>query len=166
MRKIIVTRGLPASGKTTYVKEFCQKNPNFLRINEDDIKEIFLIKDEDFPRIASFIYDQKKEAIYSGLVLGFDIIVDQVILKPDDIEFVEEAVAKYRSLSEEFKVQLEYKDFFNLNIDEILSNNEKKENSIGVEAIALFYEDFVNEASKGKDSWYGEEAIKSKLYTE
>lgn len=163
MRKIIVTRGLPCSGKTTYVKEFCKKNPNFIRINEDDIKEIFCIR-EDSDRY-NFLYDIKEKAVESGLILGFDIIIDECILHKEDIDFAEEAIAKYRSLSENFKVQIEYKDFFDINIDEILENNDRRENSIGVEAIASFYEDFVNEASKGKDSWYGEEAIKSKLYT-
>lgn len=31
-------KGLPASGKSTWAKEFVAKNPNFIRLNKDDFR--------------------------------------------------------------------------------------------------------------------------------
>ena len=38
MSKIILTRGLPASGKTSWSKDFARRNPNTVRVNRDDIR--------------------------------------------------------------------------------------------------------------------------------
>lgn len=36
--KLIITRGLPSSGKTTYANKFVEDNPNFVRISRDDLR--------------------------------------------------------------------------------------------------------------------------------
>ena len=38
MSKIILTRGLPASGKSTWAKEFARVNPNVVRVSRDDLR--------------------------------------------------------------------------------------------------------------------------------
>ena len=38
MSKIILTRGLPASGKSTWAKEFVRFNPNTVRVSRDDLR--------------------------------------------------------------------------------------------------------------------------------
>jgi len=42
MSKLIATRGIPASGKTTWAREYCLKNPNTVRVNRDDIRYTFV----------------------------------------------------------------------------------------------------------------------------
>ena len=37
-QKIILTVGIPASGKSTYAKELCKDDSNFRRVNKDDIR--------------------------------------------------------------------------------------------------------------------------------
>lgn len=37
-REVLVTVGLPASGKTTYTMELIQKNPEYVNVNRDDIR--------------------------------------------------------------------------------------------------------------------------------
>ena len=39
MNKIIFCKGLPASGKTTWSKQYCKDNNNFVRLNKDDLRE-------------------------------------------------------------------------------------------------------------------------------
>ena len=38
-REVIFLKGLPASGKSTWAKQFCIDNPNYIRLNKDDIRE-------------------------------------------------------------------------------------------------------------------------------
>lgn len=38
MSRIILTRGLPASGKSTWAKDIARRNPNTVRVNRDDIR--------------------------------------------------------------------------------------------------------------------------------
>ena len=39
-QKIIFLKGLPASGKSTWSKQYCIDNPDFVRINKDEIREL------------------------------------------------------------------------------------------------------------------------------
>lgn len=39
-QQILLCKGLPASGKSTYSKALCTDDPNFIRINKDDIREL------------------------------------------------------------------------------------------------------------------------------
>ena len=36
--KILLTRGLPSSGKSTWAKEFARVNPNVVRVSRDDLR--------------------------------------------------------------------------------------------------------------------------------
>ena len=45
MSKVILTKGLPASGKSTWAEEFCTQNPVFYIINRDEIRAL-LLKDK------------------------------------------------------------------------------------------------------------------------
>ena len=38
--KVIVLRGLPASGKSTWAKDFIDRNSGWMRINKDDMRSM------------------------------------------------------------------------------------------------------------------------------
>ena len=41
MAKIILCRGIQGSGKTTWAKQYCKEHPNTIRVNRDDIRQMF-----------------------------------------------------------------------------------------------------------------------------
>ena len=40
MAKVLVLIGLPASGKSTWAHDFIERNPNWIRINKDDLRSM------------------------------------------------------------------------------------------------------------------------------
>ena len=44
MLKIIITRGIPGSGKTTWAKDVVKENSNYIRINRDDLRIMLIGK--------------------------------------------------------------------------------------------------------------------------
>lgn len=41
MPKLILCRGIQGSGKTTWAKQYCKEHPNTIRVNRDDIRQMF-----------------------------------------------------------------------------------------------------------------------------
>ena len=72
----IICIGVPASGKSTWSKEYIHKNPKFVRINRDDFR--FMLKDQPMcePKIEDAITDMFYMAIDIALAKKLSIIID------------------------------------------------------------------------------------------
>lgn len=80
MRTIIMTKGIPASGKSTWAKEEMRKNPKrFKRINKDLLRAM-LDGDSWSPAQERFMLDIRDYAVQKSLLRDFDVIVDDTNL--------------------------------------------------------------------------------------
>ena len=76
MRTIILTLGLPASGKSTWAKDQLQKYPGkYKRVNKDSLRDLldngsFNIENE------TFIEEVRDFIVQKAVVNGFDVIID------------------------------------------------------------------------------------------
>jgi len=72
--QVIICKGLPGSGKTTFAREYCEKNTDWVRINRDDIRRMrgkyWLPKDEDF------ITDMERMCVATALNNGKNVVID------------------------------------------------------------------------------------------
>src|ERR1700722_11175806 len=81
MTRLIICRGLPASGKTTVAKAWVAEDPtNRLRVNRDDLRQMMhdgvYIKGETEQRVIKM----RDKIIDEGLFSGIDVISDDTIL--------------------------------------------------------------------------------------
>lgn len=53
MKKVIICRGIPASGKSTWAKQFIKENKNWIRIGRDDFRHM----------LNSYAWDYKVEEV-------------------------------------------------------------------------------------------------------
>lgn len=75
MSKILMLRGLPGSGKSTLAKEMCSEDPNWIRVNKDDIrasKPDYIYSKEAEQEIV----DIECRLAIDGLEKGYSVIVD------------------------------------------------------------------------------------------
>ena len=75
--KIIICRGIPASGKSTWAKQWVQQSPkNRIRINYDDMRMMFgeywVPHRENFP----FLKDIRNSILRNAIYNDFDIVID------------------------------------------------------------------------------------------
>lgn len=81
MSKIILTRGLPASGKSTWAKEFARVNPNVVRVSRDDLRSQ-LHPGADYRDIDEDLITEAETALVrAALRQGKTVVVDAMHLQ-------------------------------------------------------------------------------------
>lgn len=115
MLKVIMTRGLPASGKSTWAKEFVSKDPfNWKRVNRDSIRHMM-------DNYAHLKEDEKMlEKIRDSLILTFlnagkNVVVDDMNLSARHEGHLSQLVKG--------KAGLDIKEFMDVPVGELLRRN-------------------------------------------
>ena len=130
MKKVIILKGLPASGKSTWAKEYVKNNDNVVRVNKDDIRAMMSPKWSK--SIESITYRTELECIGFALKLDFDVIVDDTNLNPSTLEKLKEGIKNFGYEN----VQIEEK-FFDTPLSECLERNKKREGRARVPEVAI-----------------------------
>ncbi len=140
MKRLIICRGLPASGKTTWAKEWAMGDPEHrVRINQDDIR--LMLGKYWVPAREPIVGAIQQEAVIAAMNFGVDIVIDNTNLN-------KKVVNAYIKVAEKFKYTVEYEDFFNVSIGECLRRNAirnaslPKDTQIADEVIVGMYEKY------------------------
>lgn len=126
-QKLLMLKGLPASGKTTYAKELESKG--WSRVNKDDIRREYF-PNYEFKNEKDVVYIEDSE-IKAELTEGNSVVVDNTHFNPKHQTRLE-AIAK------EFGVDFEVL-FIDTPVEECIKRNRKRPNSVPMEAILDMY---------------------------
>ena len=132
--KIIITIGISGSGKSTWANQFCQENPNWLRINRDEIRKSMLSVSlneyhtwplADKYRIEILVTEQQNQLIINALTNGWNVVLDNTHLKLSVIN-------QYRKLFiEHFEAyEMSFK-LFDTPLEICLKNDQNREAIVG-----------------------------------
>ncbi len=140
MKKIIILRGLPASGKSTYAKQLVIDNPNmYKRINRDAMRE--MLDGYHFSRSnEKFVKRLRDWLITESLRDGKHVIIDDTNLSEKNIRRIEQLAQEYRKETGH-EVQVEIKEF-DVPLVELLERDAKREKQVGRKTIVRMYEQF------------------------
>ena len=114
--KVIILQWLPASGKSTFAKEHCQKYPNFIRVNKDDIRAM-MANDFSKPR-EEIVLSMRDQAIKSAIENWFWVVVD-------DTNFEQKHIDRIKELSNEVEIKL-----FDTPLSVCIERNKNRENPV------------------------------------
>jgi predicted kinase len=135
MIKVILTRGLPASGKTTWAKSIISLNPNsYKRINKDDLRamldnSIYSNDSEDF------ILQIRDAMILMAIENGKHVIVD-------DTNLASKHESRIRKLISG-KAELVIQDFTDVPLETCIKRDLKRAVSVGEKVIRGMYKQFL-----------------------
>jgi predicted kinase len=131
--KLIVTKGLPASGKTTWAKEYIQKYPETANLCKDDLRlqlsstnkrEKRIIKVRDL--LTAYYFEQ-----------GYSVIWSDTNLNPVHLRCATE-------LAKQYQAELVIQDFTNVSLAECIRRDLVRSNSVGQQAIEQMYYDYLH----------------------
>lgn len=139
IKKIILTRGIPGSGKSTWAKAWVTEDPEHrIRLNWDDMRNMM------GPYWVPSREPINKHMLWAGLNMAayctrpYDVVIDNMNLNSKDWKQYEDWINNYnQSLnSEETNTQyvLEFKDFF-IPLEECIRRDAMRPNPIGEKTI-------------------------------
>lgn len=125
-QKLIMCRGLPWSGKSTWAKEYVKSTAKSVRINNDDLRASFYGRkfnrgDEDF---ITWI---RERAVEDALKSGFTVVVDNTNLNPIHEELL-------RLIADKHSAAFEIKEFA-VDVQTCIDRDKLRANPVGEKVI-------------------------------
>lgn len=146
MSKLLILKGLPASGKSTYAKELVAKG--WKRVNKDDLRA--MIDDSKWShKNEELIIKREKYLVVDFLNDGCNVVVDDTNFSYED--YWEEVARQYGA---EFEVK-----FFDVPLMECIERDSKRgDKSVGAKVIQRMYDKYLKpkapEWNKEKQNCY------------
>ena len=138
MKRIILCRGLPGSGKSTWAKQKVKdSNGAYKRINRDDLRTML-----DPDGQGGYVYSKSNEQFVTisqdALILKALEAGKHVIL--DDTNFGMKVYNRVKELTKDLNVKIEINDqFLETPLEECIRRDNKRANGVGKDVIMKFY---------------------------
>lgn len=133
--KLTMTKGLPASGKTTWAKKCLAESSKVKRVNKDDLRA--MIDGGKWSKAnETFVLSVRDYIVRYSLLGGFDCIVD-------DTNLVPKHESSLRAIAEEVGAEFVIKDFTDVSLSTCLKRDSERANSVGEKVIKTMYNTFL-----------------------
>lgn len=136
--QIIMTKGLPGSGKSTWAREYVLTHPGSMRLNKDELREM-LHAGKHTKYNEKQVLQYRDALTRLALAAKKTVIVDDTNLNP----IHQETMAK---IAEEYRVPLVIQSFMEVPLDECIMRDKKRDKMVGEKVIRGMYNQYVRKA--------------------
>lgn len=134
--KLIITKGLPASGKSSWADEYIKDNPEFVKVEKDQIrKDGRLFKDGVYVHKRgdeSIVIKERDRLIRQALQSGRSVI-------SSDTNLVQKHIAQLSSIARQNNALVEIVSFLDVPIAELIRRDSNREDSVGEQVIRKMF---------------------------
>lgn len=130
--KLLMLKGLPASGKSTYAKELVGEG--WVRSNKDDLR-LLLHGGKWSKKNEEQVVAVRDAIARAGLAAGRNVVVDDTNYHPSH-------ESDLRKIAKEFGAEFETKEF-PTDVEECIERDLKRENSVGEQVIRKMWRQYV-----------------------
>ena len=135
MSKLIITRGLPASGKSTWAKQWVLEDPEHrVRINQDDIR--LMLGKYWVPSREKLVQEIQFNAIIEALNREFDVVIDNTNLNNKVLDQFNRLIRTFEDY------EIEYKDFFDTPLSVCIERDKNRDLPVTEKVIRGFYNNY------------------------
>lgn len=135
MSKLIITRGLPASGKSTWAKQWVLEDPEHrVRINQDDIR--LMLGKYWVPSREKLVQEIQFDAIVEALSREFDVVIDNTNLNKKVLDQFNRLIKTFEDY------EIEYKDFFDTPLSVCIERDKNRDLQVTEKVIRNFYNNY------------------------
>ena len=133
--KLIMTKGLPGSGKTTWAKQYLKDNPNTVLVCKDDLRAMMFNSAWSGGR-EKVILKVRDYVVSEALKEGKNVVVHDTNFNPIHETNLRVIALKHRA-------EFEIKDLTDIPLDQCIHNDLCREDSVGEKVIRKMYKDFI-----------------------
>ena len=130
MNKLLILVGIPASGKSTFAKQWVEEDPKTrVIVNRDSIRRglgVYWV-----PSREGLVSDIEYCYVKSAMDWNYDVCIDATNLNPNYL-------SQWVNLAIDEKYTIEYKKF-DISLEEALERDKNREFSVGEKVIVGFY---------------------------
>lgn len=137
-QKVIITRGLPASGKSSWAEKYISENENFVKVEKDEIRKdsrlfkggVYIHKRGD----EGIVIKERDRLIREALASGKGVI-------SSDTNLVQKHVSQISNIAKQYGVDVEIVEFLDVPLKELIERDKNREDSVGEQVIRrMFHE--------------------------
>ncbi len=154
--KIIFCVGVPASGKSTWSKDFVRNNQNYVRLCRDDYrymyKDMEWFGDEIRDNLETLITKNIVDNLFNLMSLGFDVVIDETNL---DSKRLKSWLKIFKSDQLKDDVDIQFK-IFDISFEEALDRDSKRERSVGKNVLKKMFDKYQHLINNFDFKEYGE----------
>ncbi|PZO12751.1 MAG: polynucleotide kinase [Leptolyngbya foveolarum] len=144
MKRVILTKGLPASGKTTWAKTLLRKKKGaWVRVSLDDLEAMCfdgwrfsLEKASPTQRNEAFLMGMRDLLILKALENNQHVLVDEMNLADDSLDYFTKLVEGLATVEVEDR-------FLSVSVEECVKRDLQRPNSLGERAIRKIYRKYL-----------------------
>lgn len=118
-KKMILTRGLPGSGKSTWAEKFVSQNPAYIRANRDTLRLMMYGKPVLNTAQEAAVTIAQHGMVENALKHGMNVVVD-------DTNFFPRAVRDFLKLAQKYDTEVEFKDFTDVPLEVCVARDQKR----------------------------------------
>jgi predicted kinase len=147
MKKILILRGLPASGKSTFAKQLLDENLGaWKRLNKDELRAM-LDNSHHTTANEKFVERVRDMMLVEALKAGKHVVIDDTNLSDRPVERIRQVAQKYTQESG-IQVHIEVKEI-TTSLEECLERDAKREKRVGEEVIMRMYRTHILKNERG-----------------
>lgn len=132
-QKILILIGIPASGKSTWAKDFVRNNPDYVRVNRDDFRDMLKSSQTCENKIEDMITSLVFGVIEEALSKRLNIIVDNTNLKQ---KYINEIIEKFK-----YSADIDYR-VFDISLKKALEYNAGRERKVPESVIEKMFKSY------------------------
>ena len=133
MSKLIVLQGIPASGKSTWAKQWAKEYPNSrVVVNRDSLRS--MLGEYWVTQREPLINKLEEICVIEALKSNYEVCIDATNLNP-------KTISKWQNLSKDMNVDIEFKEF-KISEEEAIARDKGRALEVGEKTIRNFYEKY------------------------
>ncbi|CAH0994638.1 hypothetical protein EMA8858_00750 [Emticicia aquatica] len=141
MKTILILRGLPASGKSTYARKLIDENRGaWKRLNKDELRAM-LDNSQHSTNNEKFVERVRDMMLIEALKEGKHVVIDDTNLSDRPVERIQQVIGRFKKETGQ-EVKIEFK-IMETSLEECLARDEVREKKVGREVIMRMYNDHI-----------------------